>query len=297
MRAVQMATTGGPEVLRVVDAPEPSAGPGQVRIRVRAAGINPVDWKMRSGLVPAPSFPYSPGLEASGVVDQVGENVDGVAPGDEVFGPARGAYAEFAVLPLWTVKPAGMTFEEAASLPVAVETSVRTLGLLDVADGTTLVINGAAGGVGSVAVQLAVARGATVIGTASPGNHDYLRQLGAVPTTYGPGLADRVRALVPRVDRALDAAGQGALPDLVALTGEASRVVTIADMSAQQHGVTFSSSRGALPAEGALEDAVTLAEGGRLQLAVQAVFPLESAGEAQTLSQGGHVRGKVILRP
>ena len=228
----------------MVDVDEPHAGPGQIRVAVRAAGVNPVDWKIRSGAMQQympVQLPYVPGSDVAGVVDEAGRGVGGVAVGAEVFGFALGGgSAEYAVLEHFAAKPARMSWAEAAALPVAVETAVRTLNLLDVSPGQTLLINGAAGGVGTAAVQFARARGATVIGTASPANHDFLRSLGATPAMYGAGLVQRVRALAPAgVDFALDVAGRGALPELIELTGSAERLLTIADPQAQQYGVPY----------------------------------------------------------
>src|SRR3954452_15124795 len=226
MKAVSFAEYGGPEVLQVNDVDEPEPGPGQIRIAVRAAGVNPIDWKIRSGAMSQSmplELPAIDAREAAGVVDAVGPDVEGVAVGDEVFGFASGgAAAEKALLSAWAAKPRNVSFEEAAGLPVAVETSIRVFTLLGgVGDGDTIVIDGAAGGVGVAAVQLAVARGARVIGTASEGNHDFLRSLGAEPTTYGAGMVERIRALAPDgVDLAFDTAGKGAIPDLIELTGD-----------------------------------------------------------------------------
>src|SRR4051795_429832 len=175
MKAVTFTEYGDADVLHVADAEEPHAGPGQVRIAVRAAGVNPIDWKARSGVmreVMPVRFPAIDGREAAGVVDEVGEGVSGVAEGDEVFGFAvGGAAAEYAVLDDFARKPAGLAWEEAAGLPVAAETSVRVFTVLGgVGEGQTLVVNGAAGGVGAAAVQLARTRGARVIGTAGEAN-------------------------------------------------------------------------------------------------------------------------------
>jgi NADPH:quinone reductase-like Zn-dependent oxidoreductase len=193
--------------------------------------------------------------------------------------------------------PAGLDFAGAATLPVAVETATRTLDLLGVTERRSLLINGAAGAVGSAAVQLAVARGARVIGTASESNHEYLRSLGAEATTYGDGLVDRVRALWPDgVDRALDAAGGGALPALVELTGDPKYVVTIADFQgAQATGVPFSGGMGAGRAMHALREIGALIEAGRFSLPVQQTFALDQVAEAHRVSEAGHVRGKLIL--
>ncbi len=298
MKAIRFSQFGGPEVLELTDVPDPHPGPGQVRIRVRAAGINPIDWKVREGLMGG-ELPMSSGREAAGVVDELGEGVADVALGDEVFGfAADGAgAAELAVLADYAPIPPSLGFAEAAALPVAVETAVRTLDVVGVGEGTTVVINGAAGAVGSAAVQIARARGARVVGTASPGNHDYLRSLGAEPTTYGDGLAERLRELAPDgIDAALDAAGGGALPDLVEVTGDPKHVVTIADYpGAEATGAVFSGGLGTGRAVHALRDIGGLIGAGRFSLPVAQAFPLEQAGEAHRVSQGGHVRGKLVL--
>ncbi len=298
MKAIRFNQFGGPEVLELADVPEPHPGPGQVRIRVRAAGVNPIDWKVREGLMGG-DLPMGTGREAAGVVDELGEGVRDIAPGDEVFGfAADGAgAAEVTVLADYAPIPPSLSFVEAAALPVAVETAVRTLDVVGVGEGTTLVVNGAAGAVGTAAIQIARARGARVIGTASPGNHDYLRSLGAEPTTYGEGLAERLRALAPEgIDAAIDAAGGGALPDLVQVTGDPGQVVTIADYpGAETTGAVFSGGLGTGRAVHALRDIRTLIEAGRFSLPVAREFPLEQAAEAQRVSQDGHVRGKLVL--
>jgi NADPH:quinone reductase-like Zn-dependent oxidoreductase len=298
MKAIQFSRFGGPEVLEVVELPDPHPGPGQIRVAVRAAAINPIDWKVRSGMMGG-EVPQTTGREVAGVVDEIGDGVTDVAVGDEVFGfAADGAgAAELAVLADYAPVPPSLDFAEAAALPVAVETAVRTLDLLGVGSGSTVLINGAAGGVGSAATQIARARGARVIGTASPNNHDYLRSLGAEPTTYGEGLVERVRELVPDgVDVALDAAGGGALPALVELTGSPERVITIADYAGTQAtGVKFSGGTGTGRSVHALRDIVEPIEAGQFSLPVAQTFPLEQIAEAHRLSETGHVRGKVIL--
>jgi NADPH:quinone reductase-like Zn-dependent oxidoreductase len=299
VRALQFDEYGGPEVLHVGEADEPHAGPGQVRVAVRAAGVNPIDWKQRSGAmaqVMPVEFPSVPGAEVAGVVDEVGEGVDDVAAGDEVFGFAlRDGAAEYALLEHYAVKPAGLSWAEAAALPVAAETAVRALDALGVGPGQTVLVNGAAGGVGTAAVQFARARGARVVGTASEANHEFLRTLGAEPTTYGEGLPDRVRELAPDgVDRALDTAGHGALPDLIAITGSPDDVVTIADFSAPQHGVRVTTGRDERAWQ-ALGQAAELHEAGRFSIPVEQTFPLEQAPEAHRRSEAGHVRGKLVL--
>ena len=238
------------------------------------------------------------GYEAAGVVDELGEGVGDVAVGDRVFGfSAEGAaQAELAVLSHYAPIPPSLDFSGAAALPAAIETATRALDQLGVGSGGTLLVNGASGSVGSAAVQLAVVRGARVIGTASPANHDYLRSLGAEPVAYGEGLAGRVRALAPEgVDAALDVAGSGVLPELIELAGGAGQVITIADFDgAQQYGVRFS--RGdAGRALYALAQIGDLIESGRFSLPVGQTFPLTDVAEAHRVSEDGHVRGKLVL--
>ena len=302
MNAVTFAEYGGPEVLREQDVPVPEPGVGQVRIAVRAAAVNPLDWKLRSGAmrtVMPVTFPVTVGYEASGVVDAVGPEVTAFAPGDEVFGPAAGgAAAEFALLRRCARKPPALTWEAAAALPVAVETSARVFTLLGgVRPHQVWVIDGAAGGVGAVAVQLAVAKGARVIATASEANHVFLRALGAQPTTYGPGLEKRVEALAPKgVDRGFDVAGRGGVADLVKLTKNPKHVATIADFNAAVLGVHVTRD-GDIAVPDALGEAVALIEDGRLQPPPTRSFAFAQAAEAHRLSEAGHVRGKLILVP
>jgi len=296
MRAVQFSEYGGPEVLTVVDVPEPEAGPGRIRVAVRAVAVNPADWKYRSGLMTVRSLPHIPGNDVAGVVDQVGDGVTGVSIGDEVFGAAvRAGYAERAVLSAWEPKPPTMSWPEAAAVPTAVETAARAYATVDAADGATVVVNGASGGVGSAAVQLGVARRMTVLGVAGPANADYLEQLGAVPVAYGDGLVERIRALAPvGVDFALDIAGSRVIAALVQLTADPSRVVSVADFSAPELGAKVTNG-----AEGrhweALRTAAELYAQGRYLIEVQEVFPLAEAAAAHRLSQTGHVRGKLVL--
>ncbi len=297
MRAARYSSFGGPEVLEIDDVPDPHPGPGEIRIAVRAAGINPIDWKVRQGMMGG-DLPNGTGQEAAGIVDELGEGVSGVAVGDEVFGHAQGdGAAQHAVLRNWAPIPAGLDFAGAAALPVAVETAVRGLDLLGVGVGGTVLIDGAAGGVGSAAVQIARNRGARVIGTASEPNHAYLRTLGAEPVTYGEGLEDRVRALAPDgVDAAFDVAGGGQLPALIALAGGPEHVLAIADYTgAEQYGVLFSGGPGTAQALDAIREIGSDIEAGRFSLPVSRTFPLEEIAEAQRASAGGHVRGKLVL--
>jgi NADPH:quinone reductase-like Zn-dependent oxidoreductase len=297
LKAVRFSQFGGPEVLEIVDLPDPHPGPGQVRIAVRAAGVNPSDWKKRKGLMDR-ELPQTLGYEAAGVVDELGQGVADVAVGDRVFGFCAdgAAQAELAVLSFYAPVPPSLGFAEAAALPAAVETAARALDQLGVGSGSTLLVNGASGSVGSAAVQLAAARGARVIGTASPANHEYLRALGAEPVAYGEGLAGRVLALAPDgVDLALDVAGSGVLPELIELAGGPGHVLTIADFGgAQQHGVRFSSGD-AGRALYALAEIGELIESGRLSLPVAQTFPLAEVAAAHRVSEDGHLRGKLVL--
>ncbi|WP_037367466.1 NADP-dependent oxidoreductase [Amycolatopsis orientalis] len=293
MKAVQFDQYGPPSVVHVADVAEPHAGPGEIRISVRASGFSAGETALRSGarkdLV---TLPFRTGYDAAGVVDEIGEGVDASELGARVFGMTaanrRGANAEYAVLVHWAAKPAVWSWAEAGGAAGAIETATR---VLDQLPGGTILVHGAAGGVGTVAVQLAIARGATVIGTASARNHDFLRSLGAEPTTYGPGLTDRVRG----VDAVFDCAG-GALPDLIEIAGDPARVVTITDPAAPRHGVHFSHSA-AIPGADPLAVhglAVKLAEEGRLGIPVAATFPLSEATAAHELSERSHAPGKIV---
>lgn len=287
-------------MLRLVELPLPEPGAAEVRIRVCASGVNPSDWKRREGLYRAHddvAFPAGVGVEAAGVVEAIGEGVGNAQPGEAVFGFGSNTAAEHALLSHWVRKPEAMTFEEAAGLPVTSETALRALGDLDIAAGQTLLVSGAAGGVGSAVVQLARHAGLTVIGTASERNHAALRELGAIPTTYGPGLAERVRGLAPNgVDRALDVAGHGVVPVLIELVGRASQVVSVADFSAEALGAKFSRGPPSAP-QHVLEEIVRLWSEGVLRARIDRVFPLERTAEAHDVSQSGHAAGKLIIVP
>jgi len=298
MKAIQFSQFGGPQVLELVELPDSHPSAGQIRVAVRAAGVNPIDWKVRSGAMGG-DLPRRTGQEVAGVVDELGDGVTDVAVGDEVFGSAVGGAgaAELALLGHYARVTPSLDFAAAAALPVAVETAMRTLDLLGVEAGTTVLINGAAGSVGQAAVQFARERGARVIGTASEANHELLRSLGAEPTTYGEGLVQRVRALAPDgVDVALDTVLGGALPALVELTGSPDRVVAIADYpGAQALGVRFSGGSGSERAWGALAAVTEQIEAGRFSLPVAQTFPLAQIAEAHRLSETGHVAGKIVL--
>ncbi|WP_328732746.1 NADP-dependent oxidoreductase [Streptomyces caniferus] len=295
MRKVSFAEFGGPDVLHLIDAEEPHAGPGRIRIAVRAAGVNPVDWRVREGQVLGAhpvELPAGVGLDAAGVVDEVGAGVDGVEAGDLVFGEGASTYAEFAVLSVWARMPEGLTFEEAAGYPSVVETALRIIREVGVRPGQTLLVSGASGGVGSAVLQIARDRGITVIGTAGAANQDYLRSLGALATTYGEGWTERVRQL-GRVDAALDLAGSGVIRELVGLTGDPRKVISIADLGAPELGVRFSGVAGSVPE--ALAEAVGLISRGKLHIPVEKSYPLADAAAAHIDSQAGHTRGRRVL--
>jgi NADPH:quinone reductase-like Zn-dependent oxidoreductase len=296
MKAAQFERFGGPEVLDIVDLPDPHPGSVEIRIAVHAAGVNASDWKKREGLMDQ-HLPQTLGYEAAGLVDEIGVGVTDVAIGDRVFGfnSEGAAQAELAVLTAWAPIPRSLDFAGAAALPSAVETAARALDQLGVSSGKTILINGASGTIGSAAVQLAIARGARVIGTGSPATHEYLRTLGAEPVAYGEGMTERVRALAPEgVDLALDAAGSG-LPELIDLAGDEDHVITIADFAgAKKYGVRFSSGESGR-AIYALAQVAKLVDSGQFFLPVGQTFPLADVAEAQRLGESGGVRGKIVL--
>lgn len=298
MKAVQFNEYGGPEVVYVAEVAEPHAGPGQVRIAVRAAGVNPSDWKRRDGQYrdfEEVTFPAGFGVEASGVVDEVGPGVSNVSIGDAVFGFGENTMAEYAVLTHWVHKLDDVSFEVAAGLPVIADTATRSLDEVGVKSGETLLVSGAAGGIGSAVIQFARRRAIIVIGTASVQKHDYLRGLGAIPTTYGPGLAERVRQLAPEgVNAALDLAGSGIIPDLIEIVGDPSHVLSVADFSAEEYGAKFSHGPPKDP-ERIFADAARLCSEGAFRLRVEQTFPLEQTAEAQEVSATGRVTGKLII--
>ena len=277
----------------------PEPGPGQVRIRVKAAGVSPTDPKIRRGDVKA-VFPLRPGavlgFEAAGVVDALGPSVSGVHEGDEVASllAGLGGYGEYALASSWTPKPPNVRWSDAAALPASAEAAVGILKQLGVSRGETLLVLGAAGSVGVIATQLAVAEGVRVIGAASPRDHELVRDLGGVPVGYGAGLAERVREISPSVDAVLDAAGKGELPDAITLAGGPTRVMTLADEHAADLGVALS-----VPtpdrAPGAVDQTMPLLAAGALRLRRQRRLPMADAAEAHRLLENGDTHEKLVL--
>ena len=297
--AVVFTEYGDPEVLHPIEVDPPTAATGQVRIRVKAAGVNPVDVKLRRGDFAAATpadFPSRIGNEYAGIIDQIGEDVTGFTAGDQVLGSATGqCYAEYVIADAADVvrKPAMMPWTVAAGLPAVGQTAHTALRQIAVRAGDTVLIHAAAGGVGTIAVQLARLWGATVIGTASEGNHDYLRSLGATPVVYGDGLLERVQALAPGgIDAVLDAIGGEAITVSLALVPDHHRIGTLVDAEAVK---TYGIQRVGGRSTAALRELVTLYEHGCLQLPIHATFPLTDAHNAHHEVQTGHVRGKVVL--
>jgi NADPH:quinone reductase-like Zn-dependent oxidoreductase len=305
MKAITYRSYGGPEVLEYSERPEPKLGPDSVLVKVKAAAVNPVDWKIQAGYLDGAMdavFPVIPGWDVAGVVEKAGAAITEFAPGDEVIGyvredmVGRGTFAEYIAAPIRTLarKPANLSFEEAAGLPLAGLTGYQALtGALDVHAGDTVLVHAAAGGVGSLAVQIARALGARVIGTASERNHDFLRSLGAEPVRYGEGLAERVRELAPNgVDAVLDLIGGDALQVSPGLLAQGGRLASIADGAVLGLGGHYVFVR---PDAEDLAALTALAEKGLLRVEIAATFPLERAADAQRLNMDGHTRGKVVV--
>ncbi|MFJ4832037.1 NADP-dependent oxidoreductase [Streptomyces sp. NPDC088747] len=302
--AVQFAEYGTPDVLRVVDVPPLTAGPGQVRLTVRAAGVNPIDWKILHGYmrqVMPIDLPGGLGSDVAGVVEQVGEGVTAFSVGDEVLGASlTPSYAQSALAdPASLVsKPPSVPWEVAATLAGTGITAWEVLNELKISAGETLLVHAAAGGVGTFAVQLAVARGVRVIGTASERNHERLRSFGVEPITYGEGLVDRVRAISPHgVDAVLDASGRGEIPDSIELAGGPARVLSLVAFDAANTGIQVHVTQLGAGSPKALGDISDLIEAGRLQMPIAGAYPLEKAGEALAVSQSGHLSGKLVVVP
>ncbi|MFV2111145.1 NADP-dependent oxidoreductase [Micromonospora sp. LOL_025] len=306
MKAIAIDTYGPADLLTVRDLPDPPVGPDTVLVRVRAAGVNPVDWKVREGhlarAIPG-HFPLVPGWDAAGVIEAVGPAVTGFAVGDEVVGYVRrdhvqyGTYAELVPAPerALAAKPVRASWAEAGGLPLAGLTAYQALQSARTGAGDTVLVHGASGGVGHLAVQVARALGADrVIGTAGAANHDFVRSLGAEPVAYGDGLADRVRAVAPDgVDVVLDLFGGDALDVSAELITRPARLISTAD---PEHVTRLGGSYLFVkPSTVDLGVLAGLVDAGRLTVHVERTFPLAQAADAQRLVEAGHVRGKVVL--
>lgn len=307
MRAIAFDEYGDPEVMTLRELPEPPVGPDVVRIRVRAAGVNPVDYKIRQGHLRG-AYPHQtpviPGWDVAGVVDQVGPAVTRFKPGDEVMAYARketvqhGTYAELVSVAERSVshKPAALTFAAAGGLPLAGLTAAQALTTVGVGPGDVVLVHAAAGGVGHLAVQIARALGChRVIGTASAANHDFLRSLGAEPVEYGTDLPKHLASLVGgdgRVDVAVDFIGGDALRQSPGLVRQPARHVSVVDPAVKDQGGAYVFVR---PDGAQLESLSALADAGRLRVEVSHEIPLGEAARAHQLLEEGHVRGKIVL--
>ncbi|MFD9004686.1 NADP-dependent oxidoreductase [Streptomyces sp. NPDC059582] len=305
MKGISYSRYGGPEVMEYGDVRDPKVGPDTVLVKVRAVSVNPVDWKCREGHLDGildTVFPVIPGWDVSGVVVQPGMSVPEFSVGDEVIGYvredylSRGTFAEYVAAPVRTLarKPRNFSFEEGAGLPLTGLTAYQVITkALEVKRGETVLVHAAAGGVGSIAVQLARHLGARVIGTASEANHDFVRALGGEPVTYGEGLAERVRALAPDgVDAAFDTIGGDTTKISANLLAPEGRLASIADPDVVDYGGRYCFVR---PDAEDLVRLTELAEQGVITVHVTRTFPLERAAEAYRLSQEGHTRGKIVL--
>ncbi|MCX4671503.1 NADP-dependent oxidoreductase [Streptomyces sp. NBC_01381] len=293
---------GGPEVEAFVEQAPPEPGPGQLLVAVRAAGVNPVDWKLRAGKrrpgSPPAAFPEVLGSEVAGVVERVGEGVEGFAVGDAVFGnPVTGGYTEHTLLPvsIATHKPEGLTFTEAAALPVAAATAYDGVRQLGLPAGATLLITGVGGGVGVAAAQLARHFGIRVVGTASAGKKDFVESLGAIHVTPGPDLAERVRAAAPggQVDAVFDLVGGADVVAVAPLLTDRAKLITAAakETIAELGGAPVARAR----TSEVLDAVARLAVDGVLRTEVSATYPLDRADEALRAVESGHARGKIVI--
>ncbi|MBA0053774.1 NADP-dependent oxidoreductase [Streptomyces sp. AJS327] len=307
MKAIALDKYGSADELHVTELPEPKVTLDEVLVRVRAAAVNPVDWKIAAGhLDPVleTRFPLVPGWDVAGVVERTGLDAGEFSVGDEVFGYVRkdwaqqGTYAELvsANVRLLARKPRTLSWEETAGLPLSGLTALQSVRRVRLSEGETVLIHAAAGGVGTFAVQLAVDLGARVIGTASEAKHEYLRSLGAEPVTYGDGLADRVRALAPDgIDAALDFGGDDAVrlsTGLLNAHEHRSRIASVVDTEAERKGAHYVWVR---PDAAGLTTLADLADAGQLRVPIERTLPLEEAAEAWRLSQTGRASGKIVL--
>jgi NADPH:quinone reductase-like Zn-dependent oxidoreductase len=302
VKAVRFDEYGGADVLKVVDVPAPAPGPGQVLVQVKAAGINPGEAKIRAGLLDArwpATFPSGEGSDLAGIVAETGPGVTSFSAGDEVIGftDNRASHAEYVVVEEQnlTARPAGVPWEIAGSLFVAGATAYAAVRAVALTEGDTVVVSGAAGGVGSIAVQLARRTGAIVIGLASEANHDWLAGHGINPVTYGDGVADRIRKAAGKVDAFLDTFGEDYIELALSLGVEPSRIDTIVRFDAVgQYGIKAEGSAAGASA-GVLAELAALIADGKLEVPIAATFPLSQVQGAYRQLESGHIRGKIVL--
>jgi NADPH:quinone reductase-like Zn-dependent oxidoreductase len=304
-QAVRFGHYGGPEVLRVVEVSRPVPGRGQVLVKVKAAGINPGEAKIRGGAFAGrypTTFPSGEGSDLAGVVAEAGEDAGGFTAGDEVIGftDNRASHAEYVLVEAGDLvpRPARVSWEAAGALFVAGTTAYAALRAVAAGPGDTLVVAGAAGGVGSIAVQLAVNAGATVIGLASEPNHQWLADHGVTPVAYGEGVADRIRAAsAGRVDAFIDTVGTGYVELALELGVRPDRIDTIADFTAPaKYGVRAEGNSAAANA-GVLAELAAMIDKGQLEIPIARVYPLTEVQAAYRDLAQGHTRGKIVLRP
>jgi NADPH:quinone reductase-like Zn-dependent oxidoreductase len=302
VKAVRFDEYGGVGVLKVVDVPRPVAGPGQVLVQVKAAGINPGEAKIRDGLMhsrwPA-TFPSGQGSDLAGIVAETGPGVTGVTPGDEVIGwtDNRASQAQYVIVEAehLTPKPPQIPWEVAGALFVAGVTAYAAVRAVELTEGDTVVVSGAAGGVGSIAVQLARRAGATVIGLASETHHAWLTAHGVIPVSYGDGVAGRIRQAAGKVDAFIDTFGAGYVELALELGAGPSRIDTIANFSAvQKYGVKAAGSAAGSSAD-VLAELASLIAAGQLEVPIAATFPLSQVQNAYRRLATGHLLGKIVL--
>ena len=302
MKAVRFDEYGGVEVLKVVDVPRPIPGPEQVLVQVKAAGINPGEAKIREGLLHArwpATFPSGQGSDLAGIVAETGPRVTGFSAGDEVIGftDNRASQAEYAIVEAenLTAKPPAVPWEVAGALFVAGATAYAAVRAVELTPGDTVVVSGAAGGVGTIAVQLAKRAGATVIGLASEANHDWLTAHGVIPVSYGDGVADRIGQAASKVDAFIDTFGAGYVQLALELGVEPSRIDTIANFEAvEKYGVKAAGNAAGASAD-VLAELAALIAAGELEVPVTATFPLSQVRDAYLRLAQGHLLGKIVL--
>jgi len=304
VKAVRFDQYGGIDVLKVVDVPQPVPGAGEVLVQVKAAGINPGEAKIRDGLLDAmwpATFPSGQGSDLAGIVAETGAGVTDVSAGDEVIGwtDNRASQAEYAVVEEQhlTAKPAGVPWEAAGALFVAGATAYAAVRAVSLTQGDTLVVSGAAGGVGVLTVQLARRAGATVIGLASETHHSWLAGHGVIPVTYGDGVADRIRQAAGRVDAFVDTFGAGYVELALELGVEPSRIDTIANFQAVEKFGVKAEGNAAGASAGVLAELAGLIAAGQLEVPIAATFPLDRVQDAYRELADGHTLGKIVLLP